>query len=167
MIAIGSSTILAHHFGLPVGSALVEKTANGDRPLGRDKFFVPGSVLRVAVDNTNPLAYGMPSVVDVFFDSSPALAVDPAGYVKGVRSVAWFDSASPLRSGWAWGQQYLEGATAVAEAPVGKGRLFLLAPEVTNRAQPHGTFKFLFNGIYYGKAETVKMAATPSPTAQQ
>ena len=56
---------------------------------------------------------------------------------------------------------------AVAEAPVGKGRLFLLAPEVTNRAQPHGTFKFLFNGIYYGKAETVKMAATPSPTAQQ
>ena len=48
-------------------------------------------------------------------------------YVKGVRPVAWFDSAAPLRSGWAWGQQYLEGAMAVAEAPVGKGRLFLLA----------------------------------------
>ena len=26
-------------------------------------------------------------------------------------------------------------------------------PRVTFRAQPHGTFKFLFNGIFYGKAE--------------
>ena len=33
------------------------------------------------------------------------------------------------------------------EAQLGKGRLFLLGPEVTFRAQPHGTFKFLFNGI--------------------
>jgi hypothetical protein len=31
---------------------------------------------------------------------------------------------------------------------VGKGSLFLFGPEITFRAQPHGTFKFLFNGIY-------------------
>ena len=37
---------------------------------------------------------------------------------------------------------------AVVEATVGKGRLFLFGPEITFRAQPHGTFKFLFNGIY-------------------
>ena len=28
----------------------------------------------------------------------------------------WFDSASPLRSGWAWGQNYLEGGTTAFEA---------------------------------------------------
>jgi hypothetical protein len=55
-----------------------------------------------------------------------------------------------LRSGWAWGQTYLEGGVAIAEATVGRGTLVLLGPEVTFRAQPHGTFKFLFNGIYVG-----------------
>jgi hypothetical protein len=57
-----------------------------------------------------------------------------------------------LRSGWAWGQQYLEQAVEVIDAPVGKGHLVLFGPEITWRAQPHGTFKFLFNGIYYGSA---------------
>ena len=35
---------------------------------------------------------------------------------KGVKPVAWFDSATPLRSGWAWGQHYLEGGVPVVEA---------------------------------------------------
>jgi hypothetical protein len=42
----------------------------------------------------------------------------------------------------------------VLEARVGRGKLFLFCPEITFRAQPHGTFKFLFNGIYYGAAGT-------------
>jgi hypothetical protein len=60
--------------------------------------------------------------------------------------------ANPLQSGWAWGQQYLQGGTAVAEASVGEGKVILLGPEVTFRGQPHATFKFLFNGVYYGSA---------------
>jgi hypothetical protein len=36
----------------------------------------------------------------------------------------------------------------VLEASIGSGRLYLFAPEITFRAQPHGTFKFLFNGIH-------------------
>jgi hypothetical protein len=38
------------------------------------------------------------------------------------------------------------------EAKVGSGNLFLLGPEVTNRGQPHGTFKLLFNGIFLSTA---------------
>ena len=53
-----------------------------------------------------------------------------------------------LRSGWAYGQGYLAGGVVGIDAPVGKGRLFLFTPEITFRGQPHGTFKFLFNGIY-------------------
>ena len=60
---------------------------------------------------------------------------------------------TPLRSGWAWGQHYLEGGAAAVEATVGKGKVFLFGPEITFRAQPHGTFKFLFNGIYYGTVD--------------
>jgi hypothetical protein len=35
---------------------------------------------------------------------------------------------------------------------VGKGKLFLMGPEVTQRAQSHASFKFLFNGLQYGPA---------------
>jgi hypothetical protein len=37
---------------------------------------------------------------------------------------------------------------AAAEAPVGKGTLYLYGPEITFRSQPHGTFKLLFNALY-------------------
>ena len=33
------------------------------------------------------------------------------------------------------------------EAPVGKGRGVFFGPEILKRAQPHGTFKLLFNSI--------------------
>ncbi|GAG93085.1 unnamed protein product, partial [marine sediment metagenome] len=56
-----------------------------------------------------------------------------------------------------WGEHYLGGGVAVIEADVGKGKLFLFGPEITNRAQTHGTFKFLFNGIYYGSASKQKL----------
>ena len=39
------------------------------------------------------------------------------------------------------------------EAAVGSGRLYMFGPEVIRRAQPHGTFKFLFNAIYLAGAE--------------
>jgi hypothetical protein len=153
VITIGGSTALARHLQLPVTNHLVERSQAGvDRSIPRERFFVPGSVLNVAVDNTHPLAHGIGNRVDVFFDNSPVMRLGADAGLKGVVPVAWFDSPTPLRSGWAYGQGFLNGGVAIAEAKVGKGRLFLLGPEVNNRAQPHGTFKFLFNGIMYGPA---------------
>ncbi|HMV86165.1 MAG TPA: M14 family metallopeptidase [Blastocatellia bacterium] len=157
VLTIGTSTNLAYHLGLPMASALVEKTGSGDeRPLSRDKYYIPGSILQVSVDNSNPLAYGLPDKVDVFFDNSPVFRLKPEASLKGIKPVAWFSSDKPLRSGWAWGQKYLQDGVAVIDAGFGKGKLFLYGPEIAFRAQPHGTFKLLFNGIYYGRAETVK-----------
>ena len=157
VLTIGSSTNFGYLLDLPLANALMEKTAAGDdRPLNRDKYYIPGSVLQVSVDNSNPLAYGMPDKVDVFFDNSPVFRLRPEAALKGVKPVAWFASDKPLRSGWAWGQKYLQDGVAVIEAQVGKGKLFMFGPEIAFRAQPHGTFKFLFNGIYYGRAESVK-----------
>jgi hypothetical protein len=141
LIAIGSSTTVARHFGLPVSGAI---------DLPRGKFYVPGSILRVSVDNTNPVAFGLPPQADVFFDDSPVFALGAEAAGAGIRRVAWYDSATPLRSGWAWGQGALQGGVAVVDAPLGKGRVLLFGPEVTFRTQSHGTFKFLFNAIYYG-----------------
>jgi hypothetical protein len=151
VIAIGGSTSLASMIGLPVSNALVEQAPNGTpKPLPGDKFYVPGSILKVAVNNNLGIAAGAPSHVDVFFDNSPAFRLEPNAAQQGVRAVAWFDSPHPLVSGWAWGQNYLDGTVAMAEAKVGQGQLFMFGPEITFRAQPHGTFRFLFNGIYGG-----------------
>jgi hypothetical protein len=87
--------------------------------------------------------------------SDPEFRLKPDASLSGVKPVAWFDSDKPLRSGWAWGQKYLQDGVAVAEASIGKGKLLLFGPEITFRGQPHGTFKFLFNGIYYAGAELV------------
>ena len=95
--------------------------------------------------------------VDVFFDNSPVFRLEPHASLKKTSAVAWFSGPEPLQSGWAWGQQYLDGGTAVAEATVGEGKVVLLGPEVNFRDQPHGTFKLLFNGLYYGSAKAVAL----------
>jgi hypothetical protein len=155
VVSIGTSARLGDMLGLPVYNALVERTPTGDeRALPAEKFYVPGSILSVAVDNSTGISAGLPSRLDVFYDNSPAFRLGPDAALKGVRPIAWFDSDKPLRSGWAWGQNYLEGAVAIAEANVGRGHLYLFGPEITFRAQPHGTFKFLFNGLYGGGERT-------------
>jgi hypothetical protein len=146
-IAIGGSApALASYLGVPVTDYL---TADG-QSLARTEYYVPGSVLRVEVDASQPLAAGVPSPLDVFFDNSPVFGLLPEAVAHGVKRVAWFGSATPLRSGWAWGQEHLEGGTAVVEASVGEGKVVLFGPEILERGQPHGTFKFLFNAIFYG-----------------
>ena len=102
----------------------------------------------------------------MFFDHSPAFRLHAGrggeGRAAG-RVVRQRDK--PLRSGWAWGQHYLQGSIAVAEAQVGKGSLFLFGPEITFRAQPHGTFKFLFNGCSTGRRRR-RTTGGAAPTAQ-
>jgi hypothetical protein len=154
IVTIGSSTSVAEVFGIPVRNHLTEKGPDGrDRALPRDKFFIPGSLLAVSIDNTHPLGYGMPAKADVVFDNSPVFRLEPTAEMKKTSAVAWFSGTEPLRSGWAWGQHYLDGGTAVAEATVGEGKVVLLGPEVNFRDQPHGTYKLLFNGLYYGSAK--------------
>jgi hypothetical protein len=141
VIAIGGSARLGEVLGLPVRNELADLT--------NDKFYIPGSLLRVKVDNTNPLAFGMPREVDVFYDNNPAF------WLTGTMAVpvAGFEGKDVLDSGWAWGQEHLDGLTAVVDGTLGEGRVVLLGPEVAFRAQPHGTFKFLFNAIYYAGAK--------------
>jgi hypothetical protein len=153
ILAIGSSTTLAESLHLPVHDALTELKQGKQETLPREKFYIPGSLLRAQVDNTTPLGYGMPSSTDVFFDRSPSFRLSPDAEQRHIRAISWYQGTNLLESGWAWGQQYLDSTAAVVEAPIGKGKIILFGPEITFRAQPHGTFKFLFNGILMGMAE--------------
>ena len=155
IVTVGSSTSVAEVFGIPVKSYLTEKGPDGrDRPLPREKFYIPGSLLKAHLDNHNPVAYGMPETVDVFYDNNPVFRLEPNSDLKKASPVAWFSGPEVLDSGWAWGQQYLDGGTAVAEATVGEGKVVLLGPEVNFRDQPHGTYKLLFNSLYFGSAQS-------------
>ncbi len=148
IITIGSSTNIAAHLDLPMSDYLVERLPDGtERALGNTKFYVPGSLLEVAVDNTQPGTQGMGKRAIVMFDNSPVFKLTPDAIARGVRPLMWFDTATPLRSGWAWGQSYLEGGVVAAEATVGRGTVRLIGAEALFRAQPAGTFKLVFNGL--------------------
>ncbi|HEY0609758.1 MAG TPA: peptidase, partial [Chitinophaga sp.] len=152
IITIGTSTNLAYHLGLPVRNALAETDKDGkEKPLPGTKYFIPGSVLQASFDSTQAIAWGMASLADINFDNSPVFKLDAGAAEKGIKPVAWFATDKPLRSGWAWGQAYLKDGVAAFVAPVGAGKLYAFGPEITFRAQPHGTFKLLFNGLYQMK----------------
>jgi len=144
VITVGSSTTMAELLGVPVTNRLAG--------LPHDQFYIPGSLMRATIDNTNPLAYGMPKTVEMFFDSSPVFNLG-----AGVKPVASFNGKETLDSGWAWGQDHLDGSTAVAEAKVGEGKVLIMGPEVTFRGEPHATFKLMFNGVLYGNAQSTQL----------
>jgi hypothetical protein len=144
----GSARTIADLLDLPVADYMIDREpGQPDRALSSDKYYVPGSILRVAVDPTAPSAAGAEDHIDVFFNNNPVFRLAPNAAARGVRPVMWFDTDKPLRSGWAWGQNYLEGGTTAFEAAVGQGTVYAFGPEITFRAQPHGTFRFLFNAI--------------------
>jgi hypothetical protein len=166
-IAIGGSSRLGEYLQL-TENPLVQPGKDGKPvPLPSSKYYIPGSVLLAHVDNQDPLGYGFAKTVDVFFDSSPVFKLKAGA---GAKPVSWFEGPDPLLSGWAWGQKALDGAAGVVDANYGRGKVFLMGPEVAMRGQAHGTFKFIFNGLMYGPAARGKSAtasaASVSPAAK-
>ena len=133
-----------------------------DAALPRTKYYVPGSVLHARVDTTQPASAGHAGATDFFFDNSPVWKLGrrrAGGRCDAARLVRLSHAAT---SGWAWGQAYLDERRDRRRGPVGKGRLLLYGPEILMRAQPHRTFKFLFNAIYWGQQwlQSTSMRAT-------
>jgi hypothetical protein len=141
IVTIGTSTNLAYHLKLPVKNALLDPKTN--KTLSGNKLYIPGSLLIADVDTTAAENAGMHAKTDVYFDRSPVFNVS-----GDVKKLMWYSTATPLHSGWAWGQSYLKDGVAAFVAPVGGGKLFAFGPEITFRGQSHGTFKLLFNQLY-------------------
>jgi len=149
VIAIAQSAMgAAQVFDLPLTDHLV---VNGQR-LPQEKFYVPGAVLEVALDQASPIASGMDKTVDVFYDNDPVFTLAPDAGLKGLHSIGWYATPSPLRSGWAWGASALDQGVEMVSATVGGGRLVLFGPEILFRSQPHGCYKLFFNALYLSVA---------------
>ncbi|MFZ0273334.1 MAG: M14 metallopeptidase family protein [Acidobacteriaceae bacterium] len=108
------------------------------------EFYVPGSILQVAVDTSNPIGFGSTPTVPVFFEGSPSFQISGDAV-----SVAHYTSDNPLLSGWILGGKYLNGTSAIAVEPRGKGHIVLFGFRPQYRALSEVTYKFLFNALLY------------------
>jgi hypothetical protein len=147
LVTLGGATDFAiSRLGLPVRN-VVDGLSTKD-------FFCPGSTLRVTIDNTHPLAYGMPAEGLVLFHYSPAFDVVATDFNDRNDIVVRYAERDLERSGWLNGERYIAGKTAMASIGFGQGRVVLIGFRTQNRAQTHGTYKFLFNALVTPPART-------------
>jgi len=125
----------------------------------RKGFFIPGSILQVAVDTTNPIAFGSTPTVPIFYENGPTFRVNGTA-----RSIAFFNTDKPLLSGWILGGQFLKGTSVVAEEPQGKGRMILFGFRPQYRAQSEVTYKFLFNALLYSSSTATALGKVSAQT---
>ena len=84
----------------------------------------------------------------------PARYVITEGQVRNEELVYWTRIGPHFPT--TWGQEHLDGTDAVLDVTLGRGKLFMMGPEVNQRGQSWATFKLLFNGILYGPAVSAK-----------
>ena len=134
-------------FSLPFSNAL--------KGVKEDQFYCPGSILRLKVNSTDPIGWGFQPNSFIFFSHSPAFRTRPP--MKGNvnrKVVAGFNSTgSHLMSGYLKGENYLNRAVMIIRFDYYGGRVIVLGGRIQHRAQTTGTFKFLFNSIYYSNLE--------------
>ena len=122
------------------------------RGQSEEAFYCPGSILRITIDTTHPIGYGMPRVADAMFVANGGYRPARNRRTADVQSIARYPDAPLLRSGWLVGEERLRGTGAIMEVSSGKGRIILHTFRVQHRGQTEGTFRLLFNSIFYGPA---------------
>jgi len=142
VVTLGAAADFAiDELGLPVRNVL--------RGVPRDQFYCPGAVLEIFVDNQHPLGYGMPPRTSAYFRDNPAFELTAPFTTSAARAVAKYPSTNPLQSGWIGGSDHLYDRAGAVEVTYGNGRVVLLGFAAQFRAQPHATFKLLFNAIHW------------------
>lgn len=135
--------------GLPVRNVL--------RGVSADKFYCPGAILKILVDNHTPLAYGVAEESSAYFLNSPAFELLAPFTENRARAVVRYPADNPLQSGWIGGPEYIEDKLGAVEVSYGKGRAVLLGFRAQFRAQSHATFKLLFNALHWSAASQAKL----------
>ncbi len=120
--------------------------------LPRTDFYVPGSILRLELDTTHPIAKGMPKETIAWAENSPVFEViENAGGdipASNVRVIGWYpQDKDPLLSGWLLGGDRIKGKAALVEVTMGKGRAILFGFRPQYRAQSSATYPLFFNSL--------------------
>lgn len=95
--------------------------ANAVKGLKDATFHCPGSTLHINVDNSNPIAYGIPEKALALNWNSPAFKIAPNPSNDRYHVIASYAETNLLESGWLFGEEKLVGRIAALEAEVGKG----------------------------------------------
>ncbi|MFL6207420.1 MAG: M14 family metallopeptidase [Pyrinomonadaceae bacterium] len=144
LVCFDAATELAiKRFNLPLKNVL--------EGVKSSEFYCPGSILRLMVDTSAPLAHGFGHDVDAYFINSAAFDVKDDDN-KRVRIVARYADKDVLRSGWLLGEKYVAGKVALAEVTLGQGHVVLFGFRPQHRGQTWGTFPFIWNAIMRGPA---------------
>jgi hypothetical protein len=122
---------------------------NALQGVDQTKFFCPTSILRILVDNETPIGYGMPKEAAAMFVGSLALDTFSPPFDWDRKVVATYPDDNVLLSGWLLGEEYLTRKAAVVDTKYKDGRIILIGIRCQNRAQAHGTYKFLLNALLY------------------
>jgi hypothetical protein len=117
--------------------------------LKRTEFYVPGSILRIVLDKSNPLTEGVPQETIAWAEDSPVfdIAPDPAALARVSVVARYPQSGNPLLSGWLLGEDKLRGKGALVEVGMGEGRVILFGFRPQYRGQSAATYPLLFNAI--------------------
>ena len=141
-----ASDFAIEHFQLPVRDVV-----DG---LPRTDFYVPGSILRIELDTTDPIAKGMPKESIAWVENSPVFEVVRTGSgsdrvdPSNVHVIAWYPKdKDPLLSGWLLGGDRIKGKAALDEVGLGKGRIILFGFRPQYRGQSLATYPLFFNAI--------------------
>ncbi len=146
-----SSDYAIELLGLPVTNVLAKVSG--------DDFHCPGSMLRILMDSEHPLSHGLQAEEAAYFSDSPAFQTTPSSSRFERHVVASYpgDERDILVSGYLKGGERLEKRAAVVEVKVGKGRVVLIGFRPQHRAQPHRTFKLLWNALYLAGLEAAEL----------
>lgn len=112
----------------------------------RTQFYVPGSILRLELDTTHPIAQGMPKESIAWAEESPVFEMKDNA--PNVRMIGWYPKdKDPLLSGWLLGGERIRGKAALVEVTMGKGRIVLFGFRPQYRGQSLATYPLLFNSL--------------------
>jgi hypothetical protein len=120
--------------------------------LPRTQFYVPGSILRLELDTTHPIAKGMPKESIAWAEESPVFEIinDPNSSVPAanVKVIGWYPrDKDPLLSGWLLGGERIKGKAALVEVTMGKGRIILFGFRPQYRGQSLATYPLFLNSL--------------------
>lgn len=159
LLTFDSSTALPSQlFPLPL-RLLVRADEGGRDSAASTGYYCPGSLIRIDVDPTNPIGFGMPPQAIAYSQGGQAFEIMLLKeFNKGdrlTRPVAMYAKKDLLASGWISGERTVLGKPIVVESKYGQGRVVLYGFRPQFRGQTFGTFKLVLNAIYLGSARTL------------